>query len=162
LANGDFIRIDVLTGASAGGMTAAILTQKLLFAKNSFVAADGKPSPYDNPLYNTWVRGIDLQGLLDAKDEPLPDGDPATLSVLSSNLIEKIAAKTLAQTDASGQIPVNGGAHNVIDPASGISVHLHRNSQDPSRAVKFNSFHRAACNRFNSNHLQTPNFINLQ
>ncbi len=124
VAKGDFVRIDVLTGVSAGGMTAAILAQKLLFAKNSFVTADGKSSPYDNPLYNTWVRGIDLQGLLDADDEPLPDGDPAMLSVFSSNLIEKIAQNTLAQTDATGQIPLNGGAHNVIDPARGIQLGL--------------------------------------
>ena len=41
VANGDFIRIDVLSGASAGGMTASILAQKLLFAKNEFVGPDG-------------------------------------------------------------------------------------------------------------------------
>src|ERR1700761_9154801 len=108
VANGDFIRIDVLTGASAGGMTASILSHKLLFAKNAFVGANGGSSPYNNPLYNTWVLGIDLQGLLDAGDKPLPDGDPATLSLLSSNLIEKISQTTLAQTDATGQIPLNG------------------------------------------------------
>src|ERR1700689_3350630 len=60
IAAGDFIRIDVLTGASAGGMTASILAQKLLFAKNAFLGPDGGSSPYNNPLYNTWVLGIDL------------------------------------------------------------------------------------------------------
>src|ERR1700692_455350 len=58
VANGDFIRIDVLPGASAGGMTAAILAQKLLLAKNSFVGPDGKSSPYNNPLYKAWVQDI--------------------------------------------------------------------------------------------------------
>src|ERR1700735_3593543 len=77
IANGDFIRIDVLTGASAGGMTAAILAQKLLFSKDLFVAAGGVSAPYNNPLYNTWVKGIDLKGLLASVDKPLPDGDPA-------------------------------------------------------------------------------------
>jgi hypothetical protein len=124
IASGDFIRIDVLTGASAGGMTAAILAQKLLLAKNAFVDANGGSSPYDNPLYNTWVKGIDLQGLLDSEDEPLPDGDPATLSVFSSNLIESIAKNILAQTDATGQIPLDGGAHNAIDPDRGIRLGL--------------------------------------
>ena len=125
IANGDFIRVDVLTGASAGGMTASILAQKLLFAKNAFVAADGKsPSPYDNPLYNTWVQGIDLKELVDAIDEPLPDGDPAALSLLSSNLIKKIAKDMLGQTDSTGQIPLSGGAHNAIDPVRGIRLGL--------------------------------------
>jgi predicted acylesterase/phospholipase RssA len=125
IANGDFIRIDVLTGASAGGMTSSILAQKLLFARNAFVGPDGKsPAPYDNPLYNTWVQGIDLQGLLDAVDKPIPGGDPATLSLLSSNLVEKIAQNALAQIDSTGQIPLNGGAHNAIDPARGIRLGL--------------------------------------
>lgn len=123
-ANGDFIRIDVLTGASAGGMTAAILAQKLLFAKNAFVDAAGKSAPYDNPLYNTWVKGIDIRPLLDADDKPLPDGDPATLSILSSNLIESISKNLLAQADASGQIPLDGGPHNAVDPNRGIQLGL--------------------------------------
>ncbi|HEY1254629.1 MAG TPA: hypothetical protein VGF01_07610 [Terracidiphilus sp.] len=124
VANGDFIRIDVLSGASAGGMTASILAQKLLFAKNEFVGPDGGSSPYNNPLYNTWVLGIDLKGLLASVDKPLPDGDPATLSLLSSNLIENISRTTLAQTDSSGEIPLNGGAHNAIDSERGIRLGL--------------------------------------
>ncbi len=124
IANGDFIRIDVLTGASAGGMTAAILAQKLLFAKNAFVGPNGASSPYDNPLYNTWVKGIDLQGLLDSVDKPLPDGDPALLSLLSSNLIESIAKNIIGQTDSTGRIPLDGGAHNAIDPGRGMRLGL--------------------------------------
>lgn len=125
IANGDFIRVDVLTGASAGGMTAAILAQKLLFARDEFVGPDGhSSSPYDNPLYNIWVQRINLNGLLDSKDEPLPDGDPAELSLLSSNLIAKISRDTLAQLDHTGSIPLNGGAHNVIDPGRGIRLGL--------------------------------------
>jgi predicted acylesterase/phospholipase RssA len=121
---GDFINIDVLTGASAGGMTAAILAQKLLFAKNEFVDASGKSSPYNNPLYNTWVLGIGIDALLNTVDKPVPQGDPATLSLLSSNLIEAIARKTLAQPDDTGNIPLNGGAHNAIDPARGVRLGL--------------------------------------
>lgn len=124
IANGDYIRIDVLTGASAGGMTSAIMAQKLLFARNAFVGPDGKSSPYDNPLYDTWVKGISLEGLLSSVDKPLPVGDPATLSLLSSNLIEKIAKDTLAQQDSSGKIPLDGGAHNAIDPSRGIRLGL--------------------------------------
>ena len=60
IATGDFIRVDVLTGASAGGMTAAILAQKLLFAADQFVDESGNSSPYANPLYDTWVKTISL------------------------------------------------------------------------------------------------------
>jgi hypothetical protein len=70
------------------------------------------------------VQGIDLQGLLNTVDKPLPSGDPATLSMFSSNLIEKIAQSTLAQTDTTGQISLNGGEHNAIDPARGIRLGL--------------------------------------
>lgn len=51
------IVVDVCTGASAGGMTATILAQKLLFEGESFI------DPYENPLYKAWVEGIDLSGL---------------------------------------------------------------------------------------------------
>ncbi len=99
-AKGDFIRIDVLTGASAGGMTAAILGQKLLYQKDVFVNAAGKSSPYDNPLYNTWVLRISAAGLLATVDKPIADGgDPAFLSLLASSLIEQISKNTLAQQD---------------------------------------------------------------
>src|SRR5271156_1199466 len=61
----DRIVIDVLTGASAGGMTAIVLAQKLLYSAGEF------NGPYDNPLYNLWVERISLAGLQDTEeDEP--------------------------------------------------------------------------------------------
>jgi hypothetical protein len=124
IAKGDYIRIDVITGASAGGMTAAILAQKLLYQKSTLVNANGGASPYENPLYEAWVRTITLAGLVNTVDKPVPDGDPATLSLLSSNLIEHIAQETLLQQDSSGQIPIVGGMHNAIDPQRGIRLGL--------------------------------------
>jgi hypothetical protein len=122
---GDFIRIDVLTGASAGGMTAAIVAQKLLYAKDLFVDTNGSSSPYDNPLYNTWVKGIDIGPLLDTADKPIDEGgDPATLSLLSSSLIATIAKNTIALQDADGNIAAKGGAHNAVDPERGIRLGL--------------------------------------
>jgi predicted acylesterase/phospholipase RssA len=123
-AKGDYIRIDVLTGASAGGMTAAILAQKLLFQKDLFVGPDGQSSPYDNPLYKCSVETISLAGLVNTVDKPVPDGDPAVLSILSSNLIERMAQNTLAQPDQQGLIHEFGGMHNAIDPRRGIRLGL--------------------------------------
>src|SRR5580698_538618 len=61
----DRIEIDVLTGASAGGMTAIILGQKLLFNSADFVG------PYENPIYDCWVERIGLQGLQNTQDDEL-------------------------------------------------------------------------------------------
>lgn len=117
--NRDFIHIDVLTGASAGGMTAAILGQRLLYARNTFKSA------YDNPLYDVWVKGISLSALIDTTDRPVAQGgDPATLSLLSSNLITRIARQALLQKDEQGQIPLDGGPHNGVDLERGIRLGL--------------------------------------
>jgi hypothetical protein len=81
---GEQIQIDVLTGASAGGMTAIILAQKLLYNADEFAG------PYDNPVYNCWVKGISLQSL----QQTQPD-EPALHSLFSSDLIEQISKNML-------------------------------------------------------------------
>jgi hypothetical protein len=78
------IEIDVLTGASAGGMTAIILGQKLLYNADEFVG------PYDNPVYHCWVQRISLEAL----QQTQPD-EPALLSLFSSDLIEQISREML-------------------------------------------------------------------
>ena len=78
------IVIDVLTGASAGGMTAIILAQKLLFEGANF------RGPYDNPLYKVWVEDIDLSRL-----QATGSDESALQSLFSSDLIERISASTL-------------------------------------------------------------------
>jgi hypothetical protein len=89
----DRIEIDVLTGASAGGMTAVIAAQSLLYSGNAL------DNPRDNPFYNPWVTDISLDGLLtpDSKPKPafpdLPAPEDPTKSIFSSNLIEKLAYK---------------------------------------------------------------------
>jgi hypothetical protein len=121
--DGTAVYVDVITGASAGGMTGTILAQKLLFDGPAFVDAGGKSSPYDNPLYNCWVKRISLEELLTAVDGPLPGGDPPTLSLLSSQLIERIAAETLTDAAVDGVVP-DLGAHAVVDDTHGIQLGL--------------------------------------
>ncbi len=88
------IVIDVLTGASAGGMTAVILAQKLLFSAGEFVG------PYDNPLYNAWVKRVSLEGLQATQEE-----EPALHSLFSSDLIEAISQEMLMARYASANLP---------------------------------------------------------
>lgn len=68
--------IDVLTGASAGGMTSAMIAQRLLY--------DGPAlsQPYDNPLFDAWVSSVDIVKLL--ARGPL---ELVTHSVLSSDFV---------------------------------------------------------------------------
>jgi predicted acylesterase/phospholipase RssA len=93
------IEIDVLTGASAGGMTAAIVAQKMLYAADEF------RDPYDNPLYNVWVKQIDLKGLLNTTNGGSPDSESPLRSIFSSNMVERIAAETLTKRYAIGEPP---------------------------------------------------------
>ena len=74
------IVIDVLSGASAGGMTAAITSHTLMFNAGALA------KPYDNSFYNPWVRDIDLLPLLKLGE----DENPA-FSMLSSSLIESMS-----------------------------------------------------------------------
>jgi hypothetical protein len=89
----DRIVIDVVTGASAGGMTAVILAHKLLFCAGEF------KGPYDNPLYNVWVKRITLAGL-----QATGDNEPALDSLFSSDLIDTISKEEL--TVRYGTTPV--------------------------------------------------------
>jgi predicted acylesterase/phospholipase RssA len=104
----DHIVIDVLNGASAGGMTAVILAQKLLYSADEF------HGPYDNPLYNIWVQGISLDGLQSTQED-----EPALHSLFSSNLIKTISQEALLQRFATLPLPppVRHGA-----AATGIRV----------------------------------------
>ena len=81
-AQEDQILIDVLTGASAGGMTAAVTAQKLMFES----AALG--GPYTNDLYNAWVRDIDISEFL--RDHP---DDSDTKSIFSSGYVEDLSKR---------------------------------------------------------------------
>jgi hypothetical protein len=88
------IIVDVLTGASAGGMTSIILAQKLLYEGPTF------KGPCDNPLYNIWIAGIDIEALQATKAH-----EPALISLFSSDLIERISNETLLGRYSSGFPP---------------------------------------------------------
>jgi predicted acylesterase/phospholipase RssA len=106
------IYIDVLTGASAGGMTAAITAQNLLYSARAVA------EPYDNVFYNAWVAAVDIDGLL-----PLGANESANQSVLSSNFVMGLAQKFLlgryAQQPTPSPVP-----HPALNPDGSIRLGL--------------------------------------
>ncbi|MFZ8201789.1 patatin-like phospholipase family protein [Alteromonas portus] len=96
----DRIEIDVLSGASAGGMTAALIAHKLL---HDPVMLAGKTS---NAAYKAWVEKVDIQGLLSHHDDDFPK-----TSLLSSNFVGKIAEDLITNRHKNNEIP-EPGPHN--------------------------------------------------
>lgn len=88
----DRIEIDILTGASAGAMTAAIGAQIL-------AGHAGRPwQAYDNPFFNAWVKQVDLRGLvqLKANEDPMH-------SILSSDEVRQIGQRMITDSWEKGQ-----------------------------------------------------------
>jgi predicted acylesterase/phospholipase RssA len=78
------IYIDVITGASAGAMTAAIAMLYLLYAPDRLSGAE------KNVFYEAWVERISLWSLVRMKLK-----EPIWHSLLSSNVVERIARQML-------------------------------------------------------------------
>ncbi|MDE3105022.1 MAG: patatin-like phospholipase family protein [Acidobacteriota bacterium] len=111
------IEIDVLTGASSGGMTAAILAHKMLYAAGEF------RGPYDNPLYNVWVKRVDLAGLVATEDEDTGEAEPAMRSIFSSNLVESVMDELLLDRYES-ETPTTPVRHSAAAPSISLGMTL--------------------------------------
>jgi hypothetical protein len=108
------IEIDVLTGASAGGMTVAMVAQRLLYDGPAMSQA------YDNPLYNAWVASVDIEALL-ARD---PQED-VTHSVLSSDFVIGISESSLlARYKDASQVPPAAQPHLALSSERKLQLGL--------------------------------------
>jgi predicted acylesterase/phospholipase RssA len=106
------IYIDVLTGASAGGMSVALAASKLLYD------ADDLSDPYQNALYKAWVVDIDVDALLAfQKDEP------SDCSIFSSDLIDNLTKCYLSARYENGVIPPQN-THPAIGPDKSLRLGL--------------------------------------
>ncbi len=85
------IEIDVITGASAGGMTACILAQHLICGDQplSDNPEQSLREPYNNPLYNAWVKEVDIRRLLEVETKD------QKYSLLQTKVVEEIGEKYL-------------------------------------------------------------------
>ncbi|WP_340680484.1 patatin-like phospholipase family protein [Paraglaciecola sp.] len=96
----EHIKIDVLTGASAGGMTAALVAQKLLYAEQ------GLAGPDSNVGYDAWVKSVDIDGLLKHHE-----GDNPNTSLLSTGFVNSIANNLILSRYADGNVTPSPQPH---------------------------------------------------
>ena len=83
------MKLKVISGASAGGMTAALATG-MLCERFDHVVSDQIDAAANNKLFESWVRKIDIRRLLETKD--LDDPHRPVLSLLDSTVLDEIAA----------------------------------------------------------------------
>jgi Patatin-like phospholipase len=96
------VEIDVISGASAGGMTACILAQQLLCRGESLRDA------YNNPLYNAWVKEVDIVDLLKVKN------CEQKYSLLQKNVVESIGQKYLTNDTPSPSVKHPAAASEIL------------------------------------------------
>lgn len=85
------VKLRVISGTSAGGITAA-LGAGALFRDILHVDAERQPERGRNPLYDAWVRDIDISGLLATRDL---GPDKSLISLLDSTILEEVADRAV-------------------------------------------------------------------
>ena len=124
------IEIDVITGASAGGMTACILAQNLLYDDGSLRA------PYENSLYKAWVEKVDIVPLLKVAKED------QHISLLNKGVVERIAAELLQDKEepertkhpaASSEIQIGVAMSNL----NGFNYQIETSQNGPFAYTRF-------------------------
>ncbi len=92
------VKLRVIAGASAGGMTGAVIAAMLNEEIRPITSLpDSEPSREDvscNKLYEAWIERIDIRELLDGKD--LKDNHRPVLSLLDSSILESIAEQAIS------------------------------------------------------------------
>lgn len=106
------IYIDVLTGASAGAMTAAMVAQRLMYDADA-LADDFPGKEPSNSLYEAWVKRISLLGLV-----KMGWNEPKSHSLFSSNLIQSIGHDMLVTNMSKPQ----GRRHSAVEPGQPLRV----------------------------------------
>ena len=96
------VKLKVISGASAGGMTAALATG-MLCEDFEHVVSDQVEEAANNKLFESWVRKIDIRRLLEARD--LDDPGRPVRSVLDSSVLDEIAADAFEFRDVGSAPP---------------------------------------------------------
>ncbi len=105
------VKLEALSGASAGGMCAAILLVQLFDEFRHVDRPQSPDEPTGNRLFDAWVNQITLEKLLDPAD--LEDKTPGELvSLLNCKVIDEIAAETIQP--AQGTAPTRPYLSNTL------------------------------------------------
>ena len=112
--NNERIEIDVITGASAGGITATILAKSLIYHGKLMREA------YDNPLYRTWVQDVKMLRKNISDDPGLLEDlsrEQHKKSLLNTALLDNIA-KSALPSDLSPSKDISESPHPAVNPES--------------------------------------------
>lgn len=90
------VRVPVMAGASAGGMTAAMSAVHAFHEMRHVEPAAPPPAPELNRLYSNWVRRIDLKELLKTEDLDGTNADLGVRSALCCKILDEILHETFA------------------------------------------------------------------
>jgi hypothetical protein len=110
-------RIKVMTGASAGGMTAAITVGALATRYPPVIDPTGSDNA-SNRLFDSWVNRIDIAALLGTVD--LADEKAPVKSVLDSTLLKAIADQALDVVPTGRRRPYLDEVLHVITTVSNL------------------------------------------
>src|SRR5450631_103133 len=94
------VRIPVMAGASAGGMTAAISALHVFHGLAHVWPGEPVPAPPDNRLYSSWVSDISIEALLATTD--LKDGldKQGIKSALCCDVLDRIVSNAFSLNSA--------------------------------------------------------------
>ena len=93
---GHNVRLRVMSGASAGAITAAIAAAALRYDFPHPRIKESRQDAGANPFYRAWVQQIDITKLLQSQD--LPKDDSTVVSLLDSTVLESIAKEAISYT----------------------------------------------------------------
>jgi predicted acylesterase/phospholipase RssA len=102
------IKIDVITGASAGAITACILAHKLLYEQ------DALRDPAKNALHMPWVKQADISNLLNFQCKGEANSKTSTFSILSSEFIEFLGQEYVLKRYTGSNVPTPN-PHPAVD-----------------------------------------------
>jgi len=88
--------IEVIAGASAGGMTAAIAAAALCSGLTPVMSKPAPDAVVDNRLFSSWVQQVDLAQMLISED--LAEKGKPVVSLLNSTPLDRIAEQALTFT----------------------------------------------------------------
>ncbi|HXZ15658.1 MAG TPA: patatin-like phospholipase family protein [Roseiarcus sp.] len=87
------VRVPIMTGASAGGMTSAVSALHAFHDLEHVQAGAAPPAPARNRLYSSWVSEISIERLLETTDLTGPRRANGVLSALCSDVLDEIVER---------------------------------------------------------------------